>query len=125
MAALVRIAADLGAVLTPHVALQLMDRRRLRPPHDVERHRLMRVTAETADLEIDVAGIERVTERRRGLRRPLKGEHALIPGVAGELVGVPARLSRYADRSAVKPIARFGDHRARMRGGQAKGKPLG
>ena len=100
MAPLVRIAGHLRAVLASHVALQLMDRRCLRAAHDVERDRLMRVTAETADLEIDVAGIERVTERRRGLRRPLKGEHALIPGVAGELVGFPARLSRALGRYA-------------------------
>ena len=65
----------------------------------------------------------------RGLRGTFEGQHALGPGFAGELVGFPARLSRalgrYADGGAVKPIARFGDHGARMRGGQAKGKPLG
>ena len=67
----------------------------------------MRVTAETADLKIEVARVERVTQ------------------ASGELVGVPARLSRHADRAAVKSVAGFGAHSARMRGGQAKGKPLG
>ena len=90
MAALVRIAAHLGAVLATHISLQLVDWRRLRPPHDVERDGLMSVAAETANFEIRITRIERVTERRRGLRRSR-------PGVAGELVGFPARLSRYAD----------------------------
>ena len=44
----------------------------------------------------------------------LEGEHALGPGVAGELVGFPARLSRalgrYADGGAVKSFARLGAH---------------
>ena len=60
----------------------------------------MGVAAETADLEIDVAGIERVTERGRRLRRAAIAEHALGPGVAGELVGFPARLSRALGRYA-------------------------
>jgi hypothetical protein len=54
MAALVGIAANLGAISASHVALELMNRRRLRPAHDVERDRLVRVTAEAADLEIAV-----------------------------------------------------------------------
>ena len=61
--------------------------------------------------------------------RTFEGEHALGPCLAGEIVGFPARLSRalgrYADRAAVKSVAGFGAHSARMRGGQAKGKPLG
>ena len=39
-----------AAILTAHVALQLMDWRGLRPAHDVEGHRLMRVAAEALAL---------------------------------------------------------------------------
>jgi hypothetical protein len=87
MAALVRIAPHLRAVLAPHVSLQLVDRGRLRAPHDVERHRLVRVAAKAFDFEIAVARIERVAQRRRWLRRTLKPEHALIPRLDGEPVG--------------------------------------
>ena len=66
----------------------------LGPPHDVERDGLMNVAPEAADLKIGVARIERVAEGRRGLRGTLKGEHALRPGFAGELVGFLARLGR-------------------------------
>jgi hypothetical protein len=57
---------------------------------------------------------EGITKRRRRLRRPLKGEHALGPGFAGELVGFPAyfsrALGRNTDRGAVKSISGFGAH---------------
>ena len=72
MAAFVRIAADLRAVLAPHVAFQFMDRRCLRSPHDVQGDGLMRVAAKAADFEIAKSGIERVAERGRWLRRNLK-----------------------------------------------------
>ena len=49
MAALVGIAPHQRAVLAPHVPLQLVDRRRLGPPHDVEGDALMGVAAEAAD----------------------------------------------------------------------------
>src|SRR6476660_3449463 len=52
MAALVRIAPDFGALAAAHVALQLMDRRRLRSPHDVERDGLVRVAAKAFHFEI-------------------------------------------------------------------------
>ena len=52
MAALVGIATDLRAILAAHVALQLVDRRRLRPPDDVQGDGLMRVAAETFHFEI-------------------------------------------------------------------------
>src|SRR5262249_35727388 len=61
MAALIWIAAHFRAILTPHTALQLMDRRRLRSPHDVESDGLMRVTTEAANLKVGVPRIERVT----------------------------------------------------------------
>src|SRR5262245_17322288 len=92
MASLVRIPAHLRAVAAAHVAFELMDRRRLRSAHDVERNGLVGVAAEAPDLQIAVTGIERVTERRRGLRGAFEAKHALIPGLAGEPVGFLARL---------------------------------
>jgi hypothetical protein len=67
-----------------------MDRRCLRAAHNVEGNGLMGIAAEAADLKIEVTRVERVTQGRRGLRRSR-------PGVAGELIGFPAGLSRYAD----------------------------
>jgi hypothetical protein len=98
MAPLVRIAAYLRAILAPHVALQLVNRRRLRPPHDVERDGLVRVAAKALHLEIRVPGVERVTERGRWLRRSLEGQHSLLPRLAGQPVGLLARLSRALGR---------------------------
>src|SRR5947207_13731403 len=79
------------AILAPHVALQLVDRRRLGPSDDVERDGLVGVAAEAAHFEIEVAGIEGIAEQRRGLRRPLVAEHPLVPGRAGEAVRFLAR----------------------------------
>jgi hypothetical protein len=67
MAALIRITAHLGAVFAAHVPFQLVDWRRIRPPHDIERDGLMGVAAEAADLKVVVARIERIAEGRRGL----------------------------------------------------------
>jgi hypothetical protein len=94
MAALERIAPHLGAVLASHVAFQLMDRRRLRPPDVIQRDSLMRVAAEAFDFEIEITGVERVPQCRRGLGRSLKAEHALVPGYAGEPVGSLACFRR-------------------------------
>jgi hypothetical protein len=93
MAAFERIGPDLRAVLAPHVAFQFMDRRRLRSPHDVQRYGLMRVAAKAFHFEIAKPGVDRVTERRRWLRRSLKAEHALGPRLAGEPVSLLSRLS--------------------------------
>jgi hypothetical protein len=68
--ALVGIATDLRAILAPHVALQLMDRRHLRSPHDVEGNGLMRVAAKAADFKVAIARIERVAERGDGCAGP-------------------------------------------------------
>ena len=76
MASLVRIAAHFRAVFAPHVALQLVDRRRLRTSHNIESDRLMGVAAEAANLEVGIPRIERVTERGRRLRGTLEGKHA-------------------------------------------------
>ena len=98
MAALERPTVKFGAPPATHVPLQLVDRRYLRPPDDVERHRLVRVAAEAANLKISVPRIECVTEGRRRLRRTLVAEHTHVPGLARELVGFLARLcTRSAD----------------------------
>jgi hypothetical protein len=82
MAPLERISSDLRAVLASHVAFELMDGRRLRPPHDLQRHGLMSVTAEAPDFEVAVPGIDGVAEARRWLGRSLETEHALVPSDA-------------------------------------------
>ncbi|OKO75115.1 hypothetical protein AC629_34320 [Bradyrhizobium sp. NAS80.1] len=109
MAALVQIAANLRAILAPHVALQFMNRRCLRPPHDVQGDGLIGVATETSDFEVQITRIEGVTQRGRRLRRSLEGKHALIPCLTGQLVGLPARfcclLSSRPDRSPVDGLA--------------------
>src|SRR6202790_3552537 len=52
MAALVRIAANLRAILAAQIAFQFVDRGRLRPADDIQADRLVRVAAEAADLEV-------------------------------------------------------------------------
>jgi hypothetical protein len=58
MAALVRVAANLRAVLAAHVAFQFVDWGRLRPAHDVQRDRLVGIATEAPDLKISIAGVE-------------------------------------------------------------------
>ena len=67
MAALERTAPDLRAVLAPHIALKLVDRRRLWSADDIERDSLLGVAAEAADLQIAITRVERVTEGGGGL----------------------------------------------------------
>ena len=69
-----------------------MDRRCLRPAHDVQRHRLMRVAAQAFHFEIAKAGVDSITQRGRWLRRPLEAEHALVPRLAGQTVSGLARF---------------------------------
>jgi hypothetical protein len=64
MAPLERIAAHLRAVLAAHVALKLMDRRRLRAPNDVQGDRLVGIAAEAPDFKIKAARVERITQGR-------------------------------------------------------------
>jgi hypothetical protein len=94
MAALIGIAANLRAVLAAHVALQFVDGRRLRPAHDVQRHCLVCVTAEAADLEIEISCVLRVAEAGRGLSRSFESEHALVPGDTRQTVSVLPSLGR-------------------------------
>jgi hypothetical protein len=57
MAPLERIAANVRAVLAAHVPLQFVDRRRLRPTHDIQ---LLSdaFTTETADLKVEILGVQ-------------------------------------------------------------------
>jgi hypothetical protein len=86
-AALVGIPAQLRIVSAAHVALELVDRRGLRPPHDVERYGLTCLAAVAMYFQKAIAGIERVAECRRRLFRPAQSQHALIPSIADQLVG--------------------------------------
>jgi hypothetical protein len=96
-----------------------MDRRRLRSPHDVQRDLLVRVAAKAFDFEIAVTGVESVAERGRWLRRSLKAQHALVPRLDGETVGLLARfggaLCRSPDGCAVDGLALLSAHSERMR----------
>jgi hypothetical protein len=53
----VGVAANLRAILAAHIPFQFVDCGRLRPAHDIQRHRPMGVGAKASDLEI--AGIPR------------------------------------------------------------------
>ena len=68
MAPLVGIATDLRAILAAHVAFQLMNRRRLRSPHDVERDGLMGVAAKAFHFEVAIPCIAR--RRARAMAAP-------------------------------------------------------
>ena len=67
------------------------------------------VAAKATDFEIAVPGVERIAQRRRWLRRTLKAEHALVPRLDGEPVGLLASfhraLRRCPDRSAVDGLS--------------------
>src|SRR5262245_39190526 len=94
-----------------------MDGRRLRSSHDVEGNGLMRVAAKAFHFEIAVPGVDRVAQRRRWLRRTLKGEHALVPRPDGKpvfLARFRCPLSRRPDRRAVNGLAYFGAQDERM-----------
>ena len=78
MAALVRIAAHFRAVLAPHVAFQLMDWRRLGPPHDVEGDGLMGIAAEAADFEIGVPPLIASPSAGDGCAGPLKASMRFV-----------------------------------------------
>ena len=74
----------------------------------------MGAAAKALDLEIAVAGVERIADRRRRRRRPAEAEHARVPGLAGEAVGIltsrgrPFGLGSY--RCAEKIFARLRRH---------------
>jgi hypothetical protein len=60
MAPPVRITSNLRTVPTPHVALELVDRRRFGSADDIERYGLAGIAAKAADFKVAVASIQRV-----------------------------------------------------------------
>jgi hypothetical protein len=103
MAALIGMASNLQTILAAHVAFQFVDRGRLCPAHNVQRHGLMSVAAETADLKVEISGVEGVAERQGRLGWAFVSEHALIPSLAGEPVSFVARLARSAEARMEAP----------------------
>ena len=83
MTVLIRVALLAGVALAPHVAVEFVDRRPLRPPDDIQRDSLVGLAAEALHLEVSVSGVERVAERRGRLGRPLEGEHVGLTRLAG------------------------------------------
>jgi hypothetical protein len=64
MAALVWTPLELRTGPTAEMALELVDRRALRPPNGAERHGLMGTATEALDLEVAEVGVQGVPERR-------------------------------------------------------------
>jgi hypothetical protein len=62
MAALVRTAANLRAILAAHVPFQLLDRRRLGSAHNVQGDGVVYIAAEAADFEIEESSVEGVAK---------------------------------------------------------------
>jgi hypothetical protein len=112
--ALVGIAANLRAVPAAHVTFQFVDRRRLRPAHDIQRHRLVRVAPEAADLKVKIARVQSVAEAGRGLSGSFESEHALVPGDTRQpvsfLPSLGRALRRMPNRTPVNALSRFGAH---------------
>jgi hypothetical protein len=117
--ALIGIAANLRTVLAAHVPFQFVNGRCLWSADDVQRHGLMSVTAEAADLKIEISSVQRVAEAGRGLSRSFESEHALVPGDTRQTVSfLPSlgrALRRMPNRTAVDALSRLGAHPARMR----------
>src|SRR5258708_13379690 len=61
MAPLVGVATDLRAILAAHVSFQFVDRRRLRPAHDVQGDGLVSIATEASDFKNSVAGVLRAS----------------------------------------------------------------
>ena len=124
MTTFIGIAPNLRAILAPHVAFELVDGSGLRPANDVQRHRLVRVAAEAANLKIKVSGIQRIAQSWRWLGGSPVPEHTLVPSHAGEPVRLLSRVLRSfrggPNRTAVDGFARLGAHRRTMRPAAAR-----
>src|ERR1700735_2330267 len=72
MAALVWIASNLRAVLTPHVTFQFVDGCGFRPADDIQRLRLMPIAAKAADLKVEISGVKASPSDGDGWAGPLK-----------------------------------------------------
>ena len=84
MATLVRIAAHLRANLASHVALKLIDRRRLRSAHDVECDGLIGIATKTSDFTVKVTREPPISIRPIGdVHRLLRVCQLLASGLVG------------------------------------------
>lgn len=74
----------------------------------------MGVAAETADLQVQVTGIQGVDEGQGGLRRAFVAHHSVVPGLAGKPVGLLPSFSGlfggHPDRGAEEAFAGLGGH---------------
>lgn len=75
MAPFIRIAADLRAILATQATLQLVDRRVLRSPDDIECDGLVSDADEAANLKVSVTGVKRIADGR-GMAGPAPGSRA-------------------------------------------------
>jgi hypothetical protein len=64
------------------IPLQFVDGCGFRPADDIQRHRLMRIAAEAADLKVEISCVEGIAQRRGRMGWPLVPEHAGIPRLA-------------------------------------------
>ena len=55
-----------------------MDGRGFRPADNIQRHGLVRVAPEAANLKLEISGVQGISECRRRLHQTLESEHALI-----------------------------------------------
>lgn len=114
MTTLIGIASNLRAVLATHIPFQFVDRRCLRSTDNIEGNCLVSVAAMAPNLKVAVAGVQGVAKRRGRLRRPLEGEHALVPSLAGQpvrlLARVPSALSSRANGRPTDGLSRFSTH---------------
>jgi hypothetical protein len=94
VAAFVGVATNLRAVLAAHLALQFVDGCCLRPADDIQRHRLVSVAAEAADLKVEISGVQGVSQRRGVLSRALVSKHPLVPSLTRQPVSFLARFLR-------------------------------
>jgi len=119
----------LRTILATHVTLKLVYRRPFRPANDVERYGLIGIASEAANLKIAVARVQRIAEGGRWLRRPLKGQHAHVPSLAGEAIGFETsffcHLRLMADSGSMERLARLRSHVRKMRRARSGDKPLG
>jgi hypothetical protein len=66
VATLVGISSNLRTILAAHVAFQFVDRGRFRSANDVQGHGLVRIAAKTANLKIEVSGVQGVAKPSGG-----------------------------------------------------------
>src|SRR5258708_39189549 len=101
MAPLVGVATDLRAILAAHVSFQFVDRRRLRPAHDVQGDGLVSIATEASDFKNSVAGVFRAS--------PTAGDdwaRLLCPGMRSRAGSIARRAIRRWTGSRRRPRRR-------------------